>query len=44
MVGAEGSLRDLFKNILKQGMGKAEVVRKGERGLNVSTNPVPRKF
>ena len=30
--GGGGSLRDLSKNILKQGVGKAKVVRRG-RGI-----------
>ena len=37
-----GSLRDLFKNILKQEVGKAKVVREGERGLKVSPHLPPK--
>ena len=35
-----GSLRDLIKNISKQRVGKAKVVRKGEGVLKVSP-PLP---
>ena len=39
--GGGGSLRDLSKNILKQGVGKAKVVRRGEGGFEGVTTPAP---
>ena len=39
-----GSLRDLSKNILKQGVGKAKVVRREEGVLKVSPPLPPGKF
>ena len=38
--GGWGSLRDLFKNILKQGWVKTKVVRRGE-GFEGVTTPAP---
>ena len=38
--GGGGSLRDLSKNILKQGVGKAKVFHRGEGVLKVSL-PLP---
>ena len=45
-VGWWGSLRDLSKNILKQGMAwvKAKVVRRGEGVLKVSPTLTPKKI
>ena len=40
MVGGGGSLRDLSKNILKQGWVKAKVVRRG-RGVSKVLQPLP---
>ena len=43
--GGEGSLRDLSKNILKQGVGKGKLFRRGEGVLKVSPSlPPPGKF
>ena len=42
--GGGGSLRDLSKNILKQGWAKAKVVHRGEGVLKVSPPLPPRKI
>ena len=42
--GGGGSLRDLSKNVLKQGWVKAKVVRRGEGILKVSPPLPPRKI
>ena len=41
--GVGGHLRDLSKNILKQGWVKAKVVRRG-RGSEGVTTPAPQKI
>ena len=42
--GGGGSLRDLSKNILKQGWVKAKVVRRGKRFEGVTTPAPPWKI
>ena len=42
--GGGGSLRDLSKNILKQGWVKAKVVRRGGGGFEGVTTPAPQKI
>ena len=42
--GGGGSLKDLSKNILKQGWVKAKVVRRGQGVLKVSPPLPPRKI
>ena len=42
--GGVGSLRDLSKNVLKQGVGKGESCSKGEGGFEGVTTPPPRKI
>ena len=42
--GGGGSLRDLSKNILKQGWVKAKVVRRGEGVLKVAPPLPPQKI
>ena len=43
-VGWWGSLRDLFKNILKQGVGKGKSCSKGGGDLKVSQSLPPGNF
>ena len=42
--GGGVSIRDLSKNILKQGVGKGKVVRRGEGSLEVSPPLPPQKI
>ena len=42
--GDGGSLKDLFKNILKQGWVKGKVIRRGELVLKVSPPLLPPKI
>ena len=39
--GGGGSLRDLSKNILKQGVGKGQKLLVGGRGFEAVTTPAP---